>query len=434
MIRRFPILLLGLICLACSGRGLPLDFLTPRAASPTPAAVTLPAATATPSATDATQTPSPPADEVKVLRLWLPPAFDPADQSLADLLFLARLDQFSETHPGWQIETRVKALSGPAGLVESMSAASAAAPGTLPDLIALPRPQLESSAAKGLLRPYDGLTDRINRSDWYEYSRELARVQNNTFGLPIAGDALAVVYRANAVTAAPLSWSQLIGTGLPMAFPVSDSSGLFPLNLYWGAGGPVMDEIGAPTLDYARLTQVLTFTESAERSGIMPNWLGPYENYDQVWQLYQESRASLAVNWVSRYLSEQPANSGIGLLPTPDGSNSALITGWAWALVATDLERQAVAVELAEFLVDPVYLAGWSQLAGYLPVQTFAPGLWPDPLTDAFVAQICTAGHLYPPADVMMVVNPLLAQAQSQVFKLDVPPAEAAQQAVDALP
>jgi len=432
MIRRLSIFLLCLLCLACNGFGSPLAVSTPGESQPT---ATTDAVVATPLLTPTSIPVVEPTQPVGgVLRIWVPPIFDPSKEQPADILFRSRLEQFEEQNPDWTIDVRVKALSGPAGLVEAMSAASAAAPDALPDLVALPRSLLESAASKGLLRPYDGLSDVVSTSDWFDYSRELARVQNNYFGLPIGGDALVLVYRSNVLTASPASWTQLNATGLPMIFPISDSNGTFPLNLYLGAGGPVVDESGAPTLDQVILTQVLTFTESAGRAGVMPNWLGPYENYDQAWQLYQEGRSTMVVNWASRFLQENPTGSALGLLPTPDESPFGLATGWVWALVATDPERQKLAVELAEFLVDDTYLLEWSLASGYLPVYVYSPGLYADQGVDSFISQLCTISHLYPPSDVMAVVNPLLAQAQTQVFKLNVLPEEAAQQAIDALP
>jgi hypothetical protein len=81
---------------------------------------------------------------------------------------------------------RIKALDGPGGLLDALSAANAAAPLALPDLILLPRPQLETAALKGLLTPFDGLSASLNNGDWYDYARDLAQLQDSTFGLPLA--------------------------------------------------------------------------------------------------------------------------------------------------------------------------------------------------------------------------------------------------------
>ena len=80
------------------------------------------------------------------LRLWLPPQFDPASDSPAGRLLQARLEQFQRSNPRVLIETRVKAVNGPGGLLDSLTTARAAAPEALPDLVALPRDLMETAA------------------------------------------------------------------------------------------------------------------------------------------------------------------------------------------------------------------------------------------------------------------------------------------------
>jgi ABC-type glycerol-3-phosphate transport system substrate-binding protein len=428
MIRRLALFLILLICTACDQipMALPFGGETP---SPAPTATfgVTPVSTATlalPVKTEAVQG--------GVLRLWLPPQFSPTAGDRAAAIFQDRLDQFASQNPGWQVEVRIKAVEGPGGLVESLAAANTAASAALPDLIALPRPLLEIAATKGLLRPFDALTTVMTAGDWYEYSRDLARIQNNIFGLPFAGDALVLIYRSGAISTPPASWQQLTAIGLPLAFPVADSKGLFPLHLYQGAGGPVVDGQGHPTIDTSALTQVLTFTLAAERAGVMPNWLGLYENYDQTWQVYVERRASLTVNWASRYLNERQDGDAAALLPTLDGSPFAQASGWSWALVTTDPERQKVATALAEFLVDGDFLSEWSAAAGQLPTRSTATVAQDDDVR-AFVRQVVSAAQVYPSADVAQAITPLLEQAFLQVFKLQVDPEVAARQAVEAL-
>ncbi|MFZ6031470.1 MAG: extracellular solute-binding protein [Chloroflexota bacterium] len=431
MTRRLFVLLLLVVCVACDGVSLPLTLPFPEnTPTPTGTATVPPTPIVLPTATPGAQ----PEPEVGgTLRLWVPPEFDPSDGSAAAALFQARLEAFAQQNPGWRVEVRVKATEGPGGLLESLAAASKAASSALPDLVALPRPLLEMAAVRGLIRPFDALTTVMTSAEWYSYSRDLARIQNNIFGLPFAGDALVLIYRSASVSPPLASWQQLTATGLPMAFPVAEPRASYPLTLYRGAGGAVVNEQGQPSLDVDTLTQVLTFTLAAESAGVMPNWLGLYENYDQAWQVYLERRATLAVNWASRYLNEGTAGDSATLLPTPNGTPFAQATGWCWALVATDPNRQKMAAALAEFLVDGTYLTAWSTAAGVLPTRsTAAAPEGPSNLRD-FATQVATVAVVYPPADVTAVLNPLLSQAVLQVFKLQVEPQVAAQQAVDAL-
>ncbi len=169
-------------------------------ASPPPASTLSPGLTATPrlstpgfAPTDRVGAAQGPA--ARLIRVWLPPQLNPSNGTPAGNLLKTRLDEFSAAHPGLRLEVRVKAESGPAGLLESLAAARQAAPSALPDLIALPYRDMESAATKGLIYPLDNLTGVLAGSDWYDYAHQLAQSQDATFGLPFAGDALVLVYQ-----------------------------------------------------------------------------------------------------------------------------------------------------------------------------------------------------------------------------------------------
>ena len=62
-----------------------------------------------------------------ILRIWVSPQFDPAAETPAGTLLQERLDEFMARRPDLQIEVRVKAESGPASLLNSLTATRAAA-------------------------------------------------------------------------------------------------------------------------------------------------------------------------------------------------------------------------------------------------------------------------------------------------------------------
>ena len=92
----------------------------------------------------------------KKLTVWVPPQFDPSANNPAAALLRSQLQEFSQQNGNIQVEVRVKAAAGPGGLLDALAATSTAAPSALPDLVALPRPDLEAAALKGLIYPFDG--------------------------------------------------------------------------------------------------------------------------------------------------------------------------------------------------------------------------------------------------------------------------------------
>jgi multiple sugar transport system substrate-binding protein len=425
--------LLSLLLLsACSGV-LP-SALPPTASATAPATLALgtlapPTTEVTPTLEMATPTQAGPT----VLRLWLPPQFDPNSGTPAGDLLKQQLDTFSQRRPNLQVEVRIKALDGPGGLLDSLTNASAAAPLALPDVVALPRPDLETAALKGLLHPFDGLTPAMDDSDWYDYARQLGRLQNSTFGLPFAGDAMMLVYYTSQVPKPPADWGSVLGLTTPLAFAAADPQSLFTLAQYQAEGGAVRDDQGRPYLDPVVLEKVLRFYLDASKNGVMPTWLTQLQNDDQVWEAFKERRASMAIAWNSLYFNQVITNTNAAPLPTENGKAFTLATGWVWALASSQPDRLEMGAQLAEFLTDTTFLGPWTQAAGYLPPRPSSLDAWTNKDQQLMVRQIVLSASLYPSADIITSLGPPIQQATVQVLKQQSDPQTAAQQAAASL-
>ena len=366
-----------------------------------------------------------------MVRLWLPPQFDPENGTPEGELFKARLEEFSQRRSGMRVEVRLKALSGPGGLLDSLTAAHAAAPLALPDLILLPRGLLETAALKGLVFPLDGSIPPLDEADWFDYAQQLAHLQNSTFGLPFAGDALILLYRPAKITEPPKDYPASLALTGPMIFPAAQEQSYYALAQYLAAGGQVKDEEGRPILSIDVLTEVLTFFQEAEIAGVMPFWLTQYTSDDQAWEAYAENSADLVVTWASRYLKELPVDTAAASIPTPDGVPFTLADGWVWALSNPQVDRHALAIELAGFLTMSEFLADWTSAAGYLPPRSSALADWPDTVLQNLVSRIVLSARIIPTTDVLVALSPALQQATVEVLKEQNEPAIAAQEAVE---
>lgn len=398
---------------------------TATAGTPGPVASGVPLTVAPGTQPAATQLPAGPV----TLRVWVPPQFDPLGGSEAGELLRERLEAFSRRRPGVSVEVRVKAVEGPGGLLDALSTASTAAPLAVPDLVALPRGEMEAAALKGMLYPFDTLSGSMDDPDWYEYAVALSQIQNNTFGLPFAGDALLLVSRPAVVPTPPATWEQVLAASGPMVFPAADSEALFTLAMYQAAGGSLRDEQGRPVLDPAALTEVLAFYANAGQGGLMPFWLTQYATDEQAWAAMIENRANLAITTASRYLSSRPADTTASPLPTPGGDPFTLATGWVWALSARQPQRQELAVQLADYLVESSFLTKWSEASGYLPTRPSALAGWSDNSLQMKVETVVASAQLAPSEDVLISLGPALQNAVVRVLKGEAEPETAAQEA-----
>lgn len=367
---------------------------------------------------------------VVTLRIWLPPQFNPDAGTLASDLLKSRLEAFASQNPSVRLEVRIKALDGPGGLLDSLAAASAAAPLALPDLVALPRPMLESAALKGLLYPYDLQGVVPDDNDWYEYARRLAHLQDILFGLPFAGDVLLLVCTPLLVESPPGSWEEVVSLGQVLAFPAADPNALYTLALYQAAGGQIQDTLGRPAISPDALEQVLTFYQQAGQAGVMPYWLTQYQTDDQAWTVFIEGQATMAVAWYSHFRQGAvglPMKIYAAPLPTPNGVPFTLATGWVWALASPDPERRELSARLAIFLTDGAFLSTWTLTAGYLPPSSSALSAWSDVSLRNLADQLASSARLMPPAEVLSALGPAVEDAVIQVLKHQADPRLTAQ-------
>lgn len=376
-----------------------------------------------------TPTPAP----VTQLTLWVPPEMDPKGDTEAGQLLNNRLQLFSNLHGGIEINVRVKAASGSGGLLDALTSTSTVAPGALPDLVALNRSDLETAALKSLIFPLDRLTSITDDEDWFGFTRDMSLLQGSTFGLPFAADAMVLVYRPVFFPEAPISWDGIINGEIKLAFAGDSDQALFTLALYQAEGGLIQDNQRRPMLELAPLTEVFHLIKDGADAGIFPSWLNQYQTPGQVWLGYREGESNLAVIWLSDYLKEMPADSTVAPLPALTSDLFTLGTGLSWA-VATPIEtRQSLAVELAEFLVDPVFISEWTASAGYIPSRPSSLESWQDVDLRTTVNQIAHSTHLLPNNDLIASLGPVLRENTLQLLQGLIDPGQAAQVAVDSL-
>jgi len=368
-----------------------------------------------------------------MLRLWIPPQFDPHADNTAARILRSRFEEFSLRRPGITLDIRIKAQEGPAGLLEALTTANAAAPLSMPDLIALPIPFLEIAALKGLLHPYDGLTRSLEDADWYESPRQHSRVQNSIFGMPFASDALVLVYRPRDINEPPKYFSSTIASRDILAFPAADTQSLFPLSLYLSSGGEIRDEQGNPYLDENVLIEVLTFLDQAQASSSTPHWLSQYQTFDQIWQVFEDEQTSMTINWYSTYMANLLADTSVAIIPSANGVPYTLSTSWVWAITSPDVESLSPSVELVEFLTTNAFLSRWNEAAGYIPPRPASVAMWQDAALKTKTDQIARASRPIPALEDVSTFGPVLMDAVMKVIKDDIAPEIAARQATESL-
>ncbi len=420
-------LVLTLLVTGCSFQ-IPTELFATRKSTSEPTVMPLPVPTQTPALFE-TVTPTGPL----TLQIWLPPQFDPDSGTPAANLLKARLDEFSSRMPEVKIDVRIKAIEGPGGLLDTLSTASKAAQLALPDLVIIPHDSLELAVQQGLLNSFDNLSSSLDDPDWFNFAREMARFQNNTYGLPFAADALVQVYRPEKIPEPALFTDAVLTNQSPFIFTAADPRALFPLALYQASGGAIYDEKGQVSLNAEILEDVLTFFQQANQTESMPFWLTGYQRDEQSWESFQENRGDQVITWLSRYLTNTKNENSLAPIPTPKGPISTLGNGWMWALTSPDPSHHPASVKLAEFLTESNFLARWTEASGYLPPRPSALLSWKDQAIAAQLSPIAQTIHPSPPFEILTRLGSVLEKATVSILKQQAEPAEAAQQAVEGL-
>ncbi len=380
-----------------------------------------------------TSTPIVTPEPITQLTLWVPPEMDPTLDTEASQIFSDRLQAFSDQNEGIDVNVRVKAASGVGGLLDALTATNAAAPDALPDLIALPRSDLEIAALKNLIFSLDGLTDIPDDSDWFGFTREMALLQGSSFGLPFTADSLVLIFHGSNFEQIPASWADVFETDAVFAFPAESEQSLFQMSLYQTFQGSLQDNQRRPMLEVTPLTETFRLFQQGVEAGVMSENLLQYQTDAQVWTAFQEGQADIVVTWLSNYLQSAPGDVVLAPLLPLDYPSVSLGTGMSWALATPDVNRQAFSIALAEFLTDPEFLAEWNAALGYLPPRPSALDNLQDGILRSTLNQIALMTRLQPSNDIISSIGPIIRDQTHQVLQGLVDPSQAAQVAVESL-
>jgi multiple sugar transport system substrate-binding protein len=420
VLKRLPILLiLSLVLLSCG--------------TPETSATSTPGVAQTEVATPTTPPTTSPPSAPTTFTLWVPPYLSPETQ--AGALFHDHVETFAQSYAGVSFSVRIKRESGPGGLLETLASASAAAPSTLPDILALDAASLEAAAYQGLIIPLEDLLPETILQDLYDHAFLAAEADGVVYGLPFASDALVLAYRLDLYASPPTTWSELNDGPAPFIFPAGDTTAEFTLAQYLSLNGPLNDGEGNLTLDPGILADVLTFIRSLRTAGVIQLSSLQYDTPDETWQAMLEGRAASALAPFSSFMAQHNPSINLALpLPTRAGRGLSFSETWSWAVVAQDPTRQEIAIELLQWLSEPTFLATLTYDLGFLPSSSAALGAWPDDANASVASQLVLVSRPALSEEILNTFGPVLQISVDAVIRGTQTPEEAAlaaQQAIE---
>jgi ABC-type glycerol-3-phosphate transport system substrate-binding protein len=384
----------------------------------------------TPVPEDSTPTPVPSTSQTTSLNqitIWLPPRLAPNNVSPAGSLLSERLDAFQQAYPNIDLDVRVKDETGPGGLMETLVAASIAAPDALPDVIALNPIDLNTATLKGLIGPLVERIEAPKTPEWYEHAIDATRFGGDFYGLPIASDAEVLVYRTALYGSTPRAWSDILAQPSTFIFPAGDPAATFTLAQYLALGGQTTDESGRPMLDPTTLAEVLAFYGATHKANTLPISTLQYTTIEETWAVFRSQQISSAVASLNSFLSEGNFNTtSATAIPTRNELGTSFSETWSWAFVTRDPARQQLAAELLTWLTQPEFLGAWTYELKLLPPTAAALARWPEGPESALVSSLVTIATPKPSAEGMATFGPPLRSAVEAVLVNGATPSAAA--------
>ena len=340
---------------------------------PTATAVTV---TETPTTTPTTAT-LPTVPPVITLTLWTTEPFSPAQAEASGQILGQQIEAFTAAHPDVVVEYVLKKPYGKGGILNFLLTTSAAVPAAMPDLVSIDTIELKEAAQAGLLQPLDELVSTELQEDLFPFAQEVGRFEGQLVGLQFETDIEHLIYNTNKLEEPPLTWTDVLTDEVSYIFPAGGREGLvndaFVIQ-YLALGSQLVDESGQPALNAELVTQVLQFYKDGYEMGVIPPSVLEFKTLDDCWPVYLSAEVAMTNVSSGRYLADRKLlmYTRFAPIPTRDGNVTTLSQGWAWAIVTSDLARQALAAQLIEWLMEPENSVEWNLIAGHLPTRRAA--------------------------------------------------------------
>ncbi len=332
---------------------------------------------------------TPPAQAATTLVVWTTDAFSPTQAITSGQIVAEQVAAFEAARPDIQIEFVRKKPYHEGGIKEYLLNTGAVIPELLPDLAFIDTDELEEVIGAGLVQPLDDLVTTELLGDLYPFARESCTFDGQLYCLPFRADLDHLVFDQGVLESAPSSVPGVLFLREPYIFPAGGREGLVNdsfLTHYLDIRQlPAVASPKEPFLEANSLVTALRFYEHGGTYGIIPAQVLDYETTLDCWRAYLAQEATLAQVSAHVYLAERGQDASTGVAPIPGQSGPAAAIGrvWALAVIAANPDRQAIALEFVDQLLEPAVYASWSRAAGYLPTRQEALRNWDqtDPYT-----------------------------------------------------
>jgi multiple sugar transport system substrate-binding protein len=405
----------------------------------TPEAAFAPSPTPTSPTLDTASPPTPePATRPITLTLWLPPEMIWGTQGDLTNTSSDLGDAFVADHNHVQLEIVPKALTGPAGIIQSLLATQPVAPWRMPDLALVDTADLQRLVDHGIITP---LTDLVPESTWegfFPFALDAVTLNDQIMAIPFHADIQLLVYNAAMVETPPRTWVDLVQAEASHVLPLGrgDGSVADTILLHYIALHNDFDD-DEPEMNVQSLAAVLAHYRQLVDDGVVPESARGLGSLAECWDVYFAGDAAMAHVSSVDYQQARPQlrRTQYAQIPTQSGRPITMSRSWAWVVLANNPQRQELALRLVDLALQEERYANWLVQSHHLPTQprALAAVAVDDEPYRVFLEEQLSSSYPYPDSRVYPQIQDALARALDDVLDGVATPEQAATTAAAAI-
>lgn len=312
------------------------------------------------------------------LVIWAPPFFQATLDLATDGVLTPLYEQFERNHPGVHIDVQIRAESGEASFLNYLRGAQRVAPAILPDIILVNTQQLWQVAELDLLLPLE-IEQLETILQFFPSTLPAVTYNEEIVGIPYTANLTHIVYHESALALPPQTWSDLLASDQPYIFSGGrfEELGAFAYLQYLGSGGQVHED---DVVDEEALRALFTYLVALRTEGIVPDSVLEITSADSAWSTFINTKRGLADTSTQVVLNHWEAMNSGGVqyapIATRNGAPISIAHIWAFAIVASDSEQQALSMSLLNAFMESTIHGEWSRAAMQIPTQAEAFEVW----------------------------------------------------------
>lgn len=326
------------------------------------------------------------------LKILVPATYSPSSGFVPGADIHKQLyDKFQAVNPDIKIDYEVFD-TGPAGLQKLLTAAAS---NTLPDAVIVDGQWIARLVQSDVLQSLDGLWPKDDQMDFHPAVLAAETVDGKPYAIMFQTGMRGLLYRPSIMASVglkefPKSFDDFMAASktlkekgvtaeLVPAKANDEPATLHMLSIFWGLGGKLVDDQGAPVFFEGKNGEYLAkvyqmYHDMAAAGAMSPNVTTMDETALRPFfyggEAFSIGASSSGIKQMWSELPDLQNDLAVAPYPMPDGKQPVTVLGgYAYAIAAKDEDKKAAAWKFVQFMTSPENMTVVNETLGQLPVR-----------------------------------------------------------------